>query len=101
MLAAIDCRKRIALANKEVLVMAGELVMGAVYAPALDDYYAAERGQGARKNGRPIRVSDETQLASSMISTQSSSEPENTIARVKAQFSETHQAAKWLGAAVA
>jgi len=47
----------------------GELVMGAVYAPALDDFYAAEQGKGAWKNGRPIRVSTETQLADSMVST--------------------------------
>lgn len=47
----------------------GELVMGAVYGPALDDYYAAERGKGAWKNGRPIKVSAETQLADSMVST--------------------------------
>lgn len=47
----------------------GELVMGAVYAPALDDFYAAEQGKGVWKNGRPIRVSAETQLADSMVST--------------------------------
>lgn len=47
----------------------GELMMGAVYGPALDDYYCAEKGKGAWKNGKPIRVSDETNLASSMVST--------------------------------
>lgn len=47
----------------------GELIMGAVYGPALDDYYCAERGKGAWKNGKPIRVSDETSLAASMVST--------------------------------
>ncbi|MBD9363473.1 inositol monophosphatase family protein [Methylomonas fluvii] len=47
----------------------GELMMGAVYGPALDDYYCAEKGKGAWKNGKPIRVSDETSLASSMVST--------------------------------
>lgn len=47
----------------------GELVMGAVYAPALDDYYAAEKGKGAWKNGRPIAVSTETSLADSMVAT--------------------------------
>lgn len=47
----------------------GQLVMGAVYGPALDDYYSAELGKGAWKNGKPIRVSAETELASSMIST--------------------------------
>jgi myo-inositol-1(or 4)-monophosphatase len=51
------------------LEIAGELQLGVVYAPALDDYYAAETGKGSWKNGKPIRVSGETQLASSMIST--------------------------------
>ena len=47
----------------------GELVMGAVYGPALDDYYFAEKGRGAKRNGKPIHVSDENSLAASMIST--------------------------------
>lgn len=47
----------------------GQLVMGAVYGPALDDYYSAELGKGAWKNGKPIRVSAEAELGSSMIST--------------------------------
>lgn len=47
----------------------GELIMGAVYGPALDDYYCAEKGKGAWKNGKSIRVSDETNLGASMVST--------------------------------
>jgi myo-inositol-1(or 4)-monophosphatase len=47
----------------------GELIMGAVHAPALSDYYAAEKGKGAFKNGAPIRVSTETQLANAMVCT--------------------------------
>jgi len=46
-----------------------ELVFGAVYAPALNDYYCAEKDKGASKNGRAIQVSGETQLAESMIAT--------------------------------
>jgi myo-inositol-1(or 4)-monophosphatase len=46
-----------------------QLVMGAVYAPALNDYYCAELGKGAFKNGETIQVSDETSLANSMIGT--------------------------------
>jgi myo-inositol-1(or 4)-monophosphatase len=46
-----------------------ELVFGAVYAPALDDYYAAEKGKGAWKNGMPIAVSHESDLADAMIGT--------------------------------
>ena len=47
----------------------GVLEMAAVYGPALDAYYCAQRGQGAWKNGKPIRVSTETELGSSMIGT--------------------------------
>lgn len=47
----------------------GELIFGAVYAPALDDYYAAEKGKGAWKNGEPISVSKESSLADAMVAT--------------------------------
>jgi myo-inositol-1(or 4)-monophosphatase len=47
----------------------GEITLGAVYAAALNDYYCAEKGRGAWKNGLPISVSDETNLADSMVST--------------------------------
>jgi len=46
-----------------------KLVFGAVYVPAVDDYYSAQLGQGAFKNSRPISVSSEDQLESSMIAT--------------------------------
>lgn len=46
-----------------------ELMAGAVYAPALDDYYCAEKGQGAWKNGEQIAVSVEDTLANAMVST--------------------------------
>ncbi len=46
-----------------------DIVFGAVYAPALDDYYAAEKDKGATKNGRPIHVSTEESLANAMIAT--------------------------------
>lgn len=46
-----------------------ELIFGAVYAPALNDYYCAKKGQGAFKNGQKIGVSNEADLANSMIAT--------------------------------
>jgi myo-inositol-1(or 4)-monophosphatase len=46
-----------------------ELIFGAVYAPALDDYYVAEKGKGAWKNGERISVSTESSLADAMIAT--------------------------------
>ncbi len=46
-----------------------ELIFGAVYAPALNDYYSAVKGKGAWKNGEPIIVSSESSLADAMIAT--------------------------------
>lgn len=36
----------------------GELVIGCVYAPALDEMYRAVKGMGATRNGEPIHVSE-------------------------------------------
>jgi myo-inositol-1(or 4)-monophosphatase len=46
-----------------------QLLIGIVYAPALNDYYCAEKGKGAWKNGQSISVSTEDTLASAMIAT--------------------------------
>ncbi len=40
----------------------GESVVGVIYDPTRDELFAAERGAGATLNGKPIRVSDVTQL---------------------------------------
>jgi len=46
-----------------------ELIMGAVYAPALNDFYCAKQGKGASKNGLAISVSSVDNLAESMVAT--------------------------------
>ena len=46
-----------------------ELIMGAVYAPALNDFYCAELGKGASKNGQAISVSSIDNLAEAMVAT--------------------------------
>lgn len=46
-----------------------DIQLGAVYAPALNDYYCAEKGKGAWKNGLAIAVSDEQELANAMVAT--------------------------------
>jgi len=51
------------------LEIEGQLNLGAVYAPALNDFYCAETGRGAFKNGQPIKVSAESSLENSMIAT--------------------------------
>jgi myo-inositol-1(or 4)-monophosphatase len=51
------------------LEIEGELIAGSVFAPALDDLYIAQKGKGAKKNGKVISVSTEPSLADSMITT--------------------------------
>ena len=48
---------------------AGELVAAAIYVPALDEMFAAERGGGATCNDRRIRVSDVATVADAMACT--------------------------------
>jgi len=48
---------------------AGELLAAAIYAPALDELYAAERGRGATLNGAPIRVSTTTTIGDALVCT--------------------------------
>ena len=46
-----------------------ELIMGAVFAPALNDFYCAEQGKGASKNGQTICVSNIDNLSEAMVAT--------------------------------
>ena len=49
--------------------VAGELVAGAIFAPAIDELFCAARGAGATWNGRPIHVSAVPSLAESLVCT--------------------------------
>jgi len=49
------------------LMHKNELLLGTTYAPAIDEFYFAERGKGAYLNGRRIRVSDIADLSQSYI----------------------------------
>ena len=51
------------------LQVAGELVVGAVYNPLLDDLYAARRGGGATLNGKQRRVSSVDTLERALLAT--------------------------------
>ena len=51
----------IALMNQD------EPVLGAVYAPAIDEFYCAEKGKGAYLNGMKIQVSDVSDLGHSYV----------------------------------
>ena len=47
----------------------GEVVLGAVYNPHINEFYFAEKGKGAMLNDKPIRVSKETQTAKACLVT--------------------------------
>ncbi len=47
----------------------GEMRLAAIYDPMRDEMFTAERGHGARLNGRPIRVSGATELGKSLLVT--------------------------------
>jgi myo-inositol-1(or 4)-monophosphatase len=51
------------------LQVAGQLEVGAVYNPLLDEIYAGRRGGGVTLNGRPRRVTSETRLDHAMVAT--------------------------------
>lgn len=47
----------------------GEIIVGVVYDPARDELFAAEKGKGARLNGRRISVSSTSRLSRSLLAT--------------------------------
>jgi myo-inositol-1(or 4)-monophosphatase len=47
----------------------GTIVAGVIYNPMLDEIFTAERGKGARLNGRPIQVSSVPDLGESLVAT--------------------------------
>lgn len=51
------------------LEQGGKMIMGAVYNPFLNEFYFAERGQGATLNGQPIQVSNQPDLMKACLVT--------------------------------
>jgi len=47
----------------------GDMILGVVYQPVLDEMFVAVRGSGARLNGRKIKVTTERQLERSLLVT--------------------------------
>lgn len=47
----------------------GEMLMGAVYNPHMNEFYFAEKGKGATLNDKPIRVSDQTETIKACLVT--------------------------------
>ena len=47
----------------------GEMVLGAVYNPNMDEFFIAEKGEGALLNGKKIQVSEQTEVLRSCLVT--------------------------------
>ncbi len=47
----------------------GTLIMGAVYNPFMNEFFFAEKGQGATLNGKPVHVSDQQDVIKSCLVT--------------------------------
>lgn len=47
----------------------GELIMGAVYNPMMQEFFFAEKGKGATLNGTPIRVNQQSDILKSCLVT--------------------------------
>ena len=62
----LGCERRVAGTAPDA---DGEMVAGVIYDPLRDEMFSAARGQGARLNGEPIRVSRTRLLQESLIAT--------------------------------
>jgi myo-inositol-1(or 4)-monophosphatase len=51
------------------LAYRGEIIVGVIYDPSKDEMFVAEKGKGAYLSGKPIHVSSETSLATSLVAT--------------------------------
>lgn len=49
------------------LELAGETALGVVYNPILDELYTAEKGAGARMNGKPLQVSTTAEVGKALV----------------------------------
>ncbi len=80
----------------------GEVILGVVYDPNLDELFTAEKGHGAFLNGEPIRVSTTGLLADSLLVTgfpyDISENPDHAIEHFE-HFLVTAQAVRRLGSA--
>src|SRR6195952_1824838 len=47
----------------------GEVIMGAVFNPILNEFFFAEKGKGATLNDRPIKVGNKSEVVSSCLVT--------------------------------
>lgn len=55
--------------SKNFQYLSGELIVGVVYAPGLDEIFSAAKGGGAHMNGKKIQVSRITEVKNSLFAT--------------------------------
>lgn len=55
--------------SKNFAYLEGELILGVVYSPELDELFYAEKGKGAFLNNKPIKVSSATKIENSLMVT--------------------------------
>lgn len=81
---------------------AGEIVLGVVYNPIHEEFYAAERGAGAALNGVPIQVTQVGELVDSLLVTgfpyDAWTNPDNNMAEFE-RFSKRSRGVRRLGSA--
>ncbi len=61
----------------------GDIILGAVYNPIVDEFYFAEKGGGAFLNNEPIRVSGRTKLSDAYAATAFSEQETNVSTGLK------------------
>ena len=83
------------------LELDGQPIVAAIYDPSRRELFTAERGQGARLNGQPIRVSATTTLIDSLLVTGFHYDVQKDPSEVIALFSTSHasRAVRRLGSA--
>ena len=73
---------------------AGEIVLGVIYDPMQDELFTVEKGDGARKNGQPVRVSTRAALADAVITVGFSKSAESIKAGGERYLRLAHQVRK-------
>ncbi len=55
--------------SKNFQYLSGELIVGVVYAPGMDELFSAAKGEGAHLNGKKIQVSKITEVKNALFAT--------------------------------
>ena len=84
------------------LARGSDLLAGVIYAPALDEMFEASKGNGAKLNGKPIRVAANSKPHQALIATDWPHEPElrtSTVNRFLRKYENSFRYSHMLGTA--